>query len=253
MKALVLLSEARHPVSGKACLLRAEAQAARLAAGLDARATGLHAGPALGALRDALGRGLSGLTHLMMAGDADPVPALAAEIATAAPDVVFAGPRGQGGDDTGLVPYALAHRLGWPLIPDAVALVPGAEAGTVVVEQALPKGARRRVTVRLPVLVTVHAGAPAPLPFAFAKARRGDVDVRAAEGIVCVPEGEERPYRKRPKLAARPAGGTAAERLAAATSGSPAGGRVLVGPTPEGAAREILAFLRQIGVPKSAR
>ncbi|MEP9369475.1 electron transfer flavoprotein subunit beta [Xanthobacter sp. VNH20] len=253
MKALVLLSQGRHPVSAKPCLLRAEAQAARLAAGLDARATGLHAGPALGAVREALGRGLAGLTHLRMAADADPVPALAAEIATAAPDVVFAGPRGQGGEDTGLVPYALAHRLGWPLLPDAVALVPGVEAGTMVVEQALPKGARRRVTVRLPIVVTVHAGAPAPLPFAFAKARRGDVDVRAAEGPVCAPEGEERPYRKRPKLAARPLGGTAAERLAAATGGSAAGGRVLVRPAPEEAAREILAFLRQIGMPKSAR
>ncbi|OYY30849.1 MAG: electron transfer flavoprotein subunit beta, partial [Azorhizobium sp. 35-67-15] len=124
MKVLVLLSEGRHPVSGKACLLRTEAQAARLAAGLDAAATGLHAGPALGALRDALGRGLSGLTHLTMAADADPLPALAEAIARAAPDLVLAGPRGQGGEDTGLVPYALAHRLGWPLIPDAVALVP---------------------------------------------------------------------------------------------------------------------------------
>ncbi|MFG1421705.1 electron transfer flavoprotein subunit beta [Roseixanthobacter liquoris] len=248
MKALVMLSAGRHAVSGKPCLLRAEAQAARMAAGLDARATGLHAGPALGAQRDALGRGLFGLTHLMTPADADPVPALAAGIAAAAPDVVLAGPRGQGGEDTGLVPYALAHRLGWPLIPDAVALVPGGEAGTLVVEQALPRGARRRVTVRLPVVVTVHPGAPAPLPFAFAKARRGEIAARPAEGPVFASEGEERPYRKRPKLAARPAGGTAAERLADATGGSRAGGRVLVGPTPEDAAREILAFLRRIGV-----
>ncbi|MFG1426762.1 adenine nucleotide alpha hydrolase family protein [Roseixanthobacter glucoisosaccharinicivorans] len=248
MKALVLLSQARHPVSGKACLQRAEAQAARLAAGLDAAPHGLHAGPALGALRDGLGRGLCGLTHLVLAADADPVPALTEAIQGAAPDVVLAGPRGQGGEDTGLVPYALAHRLGWPLIPDAVALVPGDETGTAVVEQALPRGARRRVTVRLPIVVTVHAGAPAPLPFAFARARHGDVEVRAAHGPVVVPEGEERPYRKRPKLAARPTGGTAGERLAAAIGGTSAGGRVLVGPTPEEAAREILAFLRRIGV-----
>ncbi|EHP80066.1 putative electron transfer flavoprotein, beta subunit, partial [Methylorubrum extorquens DSM 13060] len=47
-----------------------------------------------------------------------------------------------------------------------------------------------------------------------------------------------------------PAGGSAAERLKAATGegGSAASGRLLVEPDPEDAAREILAYLRQIGV-----
>ncbi|MFG1464754.1 electron transfer flavoprotein subunit beta [Xanthobacter sp. DSM 24535] len=253
MKALVLLSQGRHPVSGKACLLRTEGQAARLATTLDAAPQGLHAGPALGAVRDALGRGLVGLTHLMMAGESDPVPALAEAIREAAPDLVLAGPRGQGGEDTGLVPYALAHLLGWPLIPDAVAVLPGPQAGTLIVEQALPKGARRRVTVRLPLLVTVHPGAPAPLPLAFANVRQGAILVRPAAGPPAVIQGEERAYRKRPKMAARAAGGTAAERLAAATGSATARGRVVVDATPEAAAGEILAFLRQIGVLKGAR
>lgn len=47
-----------------------------------------------------------------------------------------------------------------------------------------------------------------------------------------------------------PTGGSAAERLKAATgeSGAAASGRLLIQPDPEDAAREILAYLRQIGV-----
>ncbi|MFG1347376.1 electron transfer flavoprotein subunit beta [Xanthobacter autotrophicus DSM 431] len=249
MKALVLLSQGRHPVSGKPCLPRAEAQAARLATAIDPAPAGLHAGPDAETVREALGRGLHRLSHLVM--DADPSAALADAIRAAAPDVVLAGPRGQGGADTGLLPYALAHALGWPLVADAVALEAGEEPGTLRITQALGKGARRRILVRLPVLVSVHAGAPAPLPFAFGRARADGVERHAAAAAPARPEEsmEERPYRKRPKVMAL-AGGTAAERLAAATGAGAAKGRVLVDPDPRDAAREILAFLRAVGVVK---
>ena len=62
---------------------------------------------------------------------------------------------------------------------------------------------------------------------------------------------EERPYRRRPKLVkGAPAGGSAAERLKAASgeSGTTAAGRLLMNPDPEEAAREILAYLRRIGL-----
>ncbi|WP_029003758.1 electron transfer flavoprotein subunit beta [Azorhizobium doebereinerae] len=252
MKAIVLLSQGVHPVSGKSCLPRPEAQAARLAAGLDPLPTGLHAGPGQEAVREALGRGLAHLTHLAMEDGADPVPALVAALAAAAPDLVLAGPRGQGGADTGLVPYALAHALGWPLVADLVALEPGTEPGTLKIEQALPKGARRRIVVRLPAVVTVHPGAPAPLPFAFGRARAGGMIRRAVATPPPAPiEGlMEKSYRKRPKVMGQ-AGGTAAERLAAVTGGGAGTGRVLVNPAPGEAAREIIAFLRGIGVLKA--
>ncbi len=248
MKALVLLSESRHPVSGKPCLSRLEAQAARMATILDPTPAGLHAGPGLETVREALGRGLAHLIHLACAVKDDPVPALAAAVREAAPDVVLAGPRGEGGADTGLLPYALAFALGWPLVPDAVTLSPGADAGTLGIEQALPRGARRRVLVRLPVLVSVHPGAPAPLPFAYARARAGGAVTRAPAGRVPVREEdlEERPYRPRPKVMAQ-AGLTAAERVAALSGGSTRG-RVLVDPAPEEAAREILSYLRGLGL-----
>lgn len=52
-----------------------------------------------------------------------------------------------------------------------------------------------------------------------------------------------------------PTGGSAAERLKAATgeSGAAASGRLLVDPDPDEAAREILAYLRGIGVVAPAR
>lgn len=235
MRALVLLSAGRHPVSGKPGPPRVEMQAARLAAGLDAGAGGLHAGASIEALREALGRGLTQLTHLRLDAEADPVPALIAALRDLKPDVVFAGPRGEGGEDTGLTPYALAHALGWPLVAQAVAV--GAADSAMRVTQALPQGARRHVLTRLPAVVTVYSGAPAPLPFALGRARAGRVvEMNPAPSPLRSPrEGETRPYRARPK----------AMRANGVTQGK---GRVLVNPDPEEAAREILAFLRQIGV-----
>jgi len=232
MRALVLLSQGLHPVSGKPCLPRAEGQAARLAAALDAQAGGLHAGPTSEIVREALGRGLAYLTHLKL--DGDPVPALVAALREAKADVVLAGPCGQGGEDTGLLPYAVAHALGWPLVAHAVALE--AAAGGLRVTQALPKGARRFVTAPTPLVVTVHPGAPAPLPFAHGRARAGRVTQIAAAAAPPPPlDGETRPYRARPKVLV-------------AQAGASTKGRVLVNPDPQEAAREILDYLRALGV-----
>jgi electron transfer flavoprotein beta subunit len=235
MKALVLLSMGRHPVSGKRGPTRAEMQAARIAAGLDAQAGGLHAGPTVEPLREALGRGLTHLAHLRLDADADAVPALVAALPDLAPDVVFAGARGEGGEDSGLAPYAVAHALGWPLVADAVA-VEETEGG-LRVTQALPQGARRHVLVRPPVLVVVSSRALAPLPFAHGRARAGRIaEIDAGPSSLRSPaEGETRPYRQRPKAMS-------------ANAAPESKGRVLVDPDPHEAAREILAFLRQIGV-----
>jgi electron transfer flavoprotein beta subunit len=249
MKTLVLVSEGRHPVSGTPCLSRGEAQAVRLATTLDPAPAGLHAGPQADAVREALGRGLAGLTHLPVGSDSDPVPALVAALRTLMPDVVLAGPRAQGGADTGLVPYAIAYALSWPLVADAVAVAADGAPGSVQIVQARSKGARQRIRVRLPVVVTVHAGAPAPLPFAFAKAREGSLVTISVDAPVATSAKDfaERPYRRRPKVMAQ-LRGSAAERLAAVTGAGAAMGRLLVHPAPRDAAREILAFLREVGV-----
>lgn len=257
MRVAVLLSGGRHPVSGAAVVPRLEAQAIRLAAGLGPSigpSIGLHAGPDASALAEALGQGLGHVEHIDLPATADPVPALAARLAASRPDLVLAGRRGHGGPESGLVPYALAEALDLPLIPDVVAVAFGEEAGTLRLDQSLGRGALRRVVVRLPVMVTIHPDAPPPRPFAYGQARRGRIEAIPLASVAANEAGpalEERPYRRRPKIVkGAPAGGSAAERLKAATgeAGSAAKGRLLVEPDPEDAAREILAYLRRIGV-----
>ncbi|MCK0198349.1 electron transfer flavoprotein subunit beta [Ancylobacter sp. 6x-1] len=250
MKVTVLLSAGLHPVSGRPCPAAVELQAIRLAHTLGTpELTGLHAGPAADAVRDALGQGLPRLLWLETAVEDDPLAGLVAALATDRPDLILAGRQAQGADDSGLLPYALAKALGLPIIADAVAIEPAGE-GAVHVVQALPRGARRRVTVRLPAVVTVHPAAPTALPFAFAAARRGTVERRAGQAALRSGAAiDERPYRKRPKLIAKAAAGaSAADRLKAATESAAGGGRLLVDPAPDEAAREIIAHLRELGV-----
>ncbi|MFC7053920.1 electron transfer flavoprotein subunit beta [Hansschlegelia quercus] len=256
MKIVVLLSAGLHPVSGQSILPKVEAQALRLALALG-EARGRHAGPTAFPASDALGHGLPHLVHVEIPAEADPVPALVATLEADQPDLILAGRRGQGGDETGLAPYAVASRLGMALVSDAIAVERGEADGTVIVHQALPKGARRRLVVRLPAVVTVHPDAPAPRAFAYGVARRGIVETRLAPpGLPAAERLEERPYRRRPKLMrSAPACGSASERLAAAMGATSSGvANVMVNPTPEEAARAILAHLRAIGVlpPKAA-
>jgi len=252
MRIVVLLSAGLHPVSGASVLPRLEAQAIRMAVGLG-ETFGLHAGPDAAALAEALGQGLPRIEHIRIAAGDDPVPALAARLAEIAPDLILAGRRSQGGEESGLVPYALARALSRPLVSDVVAAALDVE-GALRLDQSLGRGALRRVAVRGPVVVTCHPDAPAPLAYAYGRARRGRVEALAvapASLPALAVAVEERPYRRRPKIVkGAPAGGSAAERLKAATGegGSAASGRLLVEPDPEDAAREILAYLRQIGV-----
>lgn len=249
MKIVVLLSAGRHRVSGQPAPVPVELQALRLAVELGGDVTALHAGPELGALADALGHGVGRLTHRVIAEGDDPLPSLVAALSDNPPDLILAGRSGQGGEDAGLLPYALARALGRPILADAAGLQAGPEAGTLAVEQALPRGARRRVVLRLPALVTVHPAAPAPLPFAFAARRRGVIATAPGIAAPQASEVEERPYRPRPKLIAKAAAGaSAAERLKAATQAAGGGGKLLVDPSPEEAAREILAHLASLGL-----
>jgi electron transfer flavoprotein beta subunit len=70
------------------------------------------------------------------------VPALVAAVMDDPPDFVIAGRRAEGGAGTGMVPYAVAAALGWPIAADAVALRPVRDEGAAAleVEQALPRG-----------------------------------------------------------------------------------------------------------------
>lgn len=71
-----------------------------------------------------------------------------------------------------MLPFLLAEKLGWPLIV-GLAEVESIDNGTAQVLQALPRGQRRRLKVRLPLLATVDNAAPKPRQSAFGPARRG--------------------------------------------------------------------------------
>ncbi|MBB2176288.1 electron transfer flavoprotein subunit beta [Gluconacetobacter johannae] len=247
MRAVVLLSAGIDPVSGRPAPVGTEIRAIGLARALGARMVGLHAGPPAPVLREYAGYGLADIVCLD-GGEADPVAALAGAILSGAlfaegpVELVLAGRRASGGADSGLLPYAVAERLGWPMVADvAQAQRAGAQqAGAspdLDLEQARPRGARRAARVALPCVVGVHDVAACVPDFVFAQARAACLRALPCglDGPPPVAEAaEERAYRRRPRLIAAAAQGT--------------GGRVLVDPAPQDAARAIIDHLRALGV-----
>ncbi len=60
-----------------------------------------------------------------------------------------------------------------------LAAVESVENGVATLLQALPRGQRRRLKVRLPAIVTVDGAAPAPRQSAYGPARRGTFETIA--------------------------------------------------------------------------
>lgn len=252
----VLLSVGRHPVSGRARRAPTDARALELALSLPpGRRTALHAGsPDNPALRDYLGMGLEELTVLAMAEGRDPTDALLARLRTAAPRVVLAGNRAEGGEDSGTLPYRLAHALGWAIVSDVVAITLDAAGDSAELVQALARGQRRALRVATPFVATIHPAAPAPRPSAFGVARRGRIRVEPVDAPedTALAACTVRPWREKPKrlTVGAPGGGAggALDRLRAATEAKTGQGRLLVGPTPDEAARAIYDCLQEQGM-----
>lgn len=240
MNIVILLSAGRHPRSGAPRPVPVELQAVALACALpDATISGLHAGTADDAVRDALAHGLSRVTILRIDPLIDPLPALVAALTTTPPDLILAGRRGLGGTDSGVLPYRLAHALSWPIVADAIAIAPALapvnQPATLAITQALPRGARRRILVARPAIVTIHEAAPPARPFTHRARRTGIVTTQpgttgpnTASPATAIP-AETRLYRARPRL------------IAPATAST--GGRLMLDPTPDAAAAAILAYL----------
>lgn len=232
MNIVVLLSAGRHPQSDAARPVPVELQGVAIALAIPgATITGLHAGTPNAAVADALGHGLGSIIILRIDPESDPLPALAAELATLSPDLVLAGRRGSGGTDSGLLPYRLAHQQAWPIVPDAVAISRNGENLAVI--QALPRGARRRVVLPLPAVVTISDASLPARPF-IQRARRSGITIEKPgvtgpgfQSLII-----EHPYRPRPRLI-----GPAA---------TPAGGQLMIGPDPEVAARAIGGYLARL-------
>ncbi|WP_199543740.1 adenine nucleotide alpha hydrolase family protein [Paraburkholderia kururiensis] len=183
----VLVSVGRHPVSGVARYSRNDAAALEigrtLAGRWGAQLDVLHAGDARNPVLEAYLALGAERVEVLACGNTDEDDEGAAVAALAARvqgyDLVLTGTCAEGAFDSGLLPYQLADRLGYPLVNAAVEVAPepgaaGAPAA-VRVRQFLPKGLRRAVAVTLPAVVAVHPLAAVAPRYAYARLRAGEI------------------------------------------------------------------------------
>ncbi|MFK4017143.1 electron transfer flavoprotein subunit beta [Cobetia marina] len=285
LEVVSLVSLGRHPVSGRLRRAEQDARALELCLALERQsapgAVSLSAWHASGskiapgseqdqALRGYLGMGLESLTLVTpdslqaepltavdpQAAAADqPVidvwPLLVTRLKQAAPQLVVCGGQSETGEGSGLLPHLLAESLGWPLVEGIVA-IESCDGAHLTALQALPRGQRRRLRVKLPALVSVDAAAPAARQSAFAQARRGELAAVASGELAHDAVAETfaiAPARKRPKRLKRIKATSARDRFKAAAAKAEGGsGKRLEGVSAEEGAAEILKLLREEGV-----
>lgn len=252
IKVISLVSIGAHPSSGR--MRRAEQDARAVELGLQLAGDNLqvlHAGdPHEPALRAYLGMGLAQLDVLQQPAGADVLGVLGDYLREAGAQLVLSGSQAETGEGSGMLPFLLAERLGWPLVV-GLAQVESIHNGVAQVLQALPRGQRRRLSVRLPMLATVDNAAPVPRQSAYGPAQRG---LLAAHEVAVVEDelftdAVLQPARPRPKRLKVIKAKSGADRMKAATAkASGGGGQVLKGVTPSEGAEAILKLLVEEGV-----
>ena len=119
-----------------------------------------------------------------------------------------------------MVPYLLAEQLGCPII-SGIADIVSVKDGVAEILQALPRGQRRALKVKLPFVATVDMAAPEPRQSAFGPASRAQMEslqptVQTTDEVW--ENWTEAPARKRPKRLKVVKAKTAADRFKAATA-----------------------------------
>ena len=249
---ITLVSVGAHPTSGRARRAEQDSRAVELGMRLAGdKLQVLHAGdPQEETLRAYLGMGLGEMTVLDQPKQADALPVLTRYLQDAGAQLVLTGSQAETGEGSGMLPFLLAERLGWPLVV-GLAEVEKVENGVAQVLQALPRGQRRRLRVRLPFLASVDNAAPVARQSAFGPARRGQLraqDVAIVEDSLLA-EAQLQPARPRPKRLKVIKAKTGAERMKAATAkASGGGGQVLKDVSPQEGAEAIFKLLIDEGV-----
>lgn len=246
VKVAALVSIGRHPESLRSRRAAQDARAVELGlrlAGPDVNL--IHAGqPEDQTLRQYLGMGIPQMTVLQAAPEEDAVPVLAAYLEKEPLDIVLTGVHAEHGEGSGMLPYMLAERLGWPLV-SRVAEVKHVTDGVAELLQALPRGQRRALRVPLPFVATVDNAAHKPRQYAFGPGNRAAMTMEPTNAAADEERltWQESPAKPRPKRLKVVKAKSAADRFKAATAKSQGqGGRVIQ----EGSDREKAEILMEL-------
>lgn len=245
--AAVLVSAGRHPVSGLARACRGDAVALALGRQLAGdRLRVIHAGDAEEpALRDYLALGAGRIEVLGTRDGSDILTPLARALHDA--DLILTGSRAEQGAGSGLLPYALAHALGRPVVANV--LEADIADGEAKIRQFLPKGRRRRIAAPLPAVLAVHPLAPADPRYAYARLRAGRIEEKLADNAsdaALSPQWTVETKRRQPvRLKAEDKAKSAHARLISAIATEAKGGVVAIEGSSVDKAQVLLSFLRE--------
>ncbi|MEL0635832.1 electron transfer flavoprotein subunit beta [Marinomonas sp. TI.3.20] len=242
-----LVSVGRHPQSGRARRADQDGRAVELGLKLVAKALSVvHVGdPDDPVLRQYAGMGLPSMTILKQDKSTDAVLVLSQFLQQEKVDIVLTGVRAESGESSGMVPYLLAHALGWPVVA-RVADIVSVKDGEAQVLLALPRGQRRAVSVKLPFIASVDHAAETARQSAFALGLRASIESVESVGEVdqIRVDWQESVAKSRPKRLKTVKAKTAAERFKAATAKPEGGtGKVMKNETPKEKARAIFDLL----------
>lgn len=241
----VLVSAGRHPVSGKPRPCRGDAVALALGCSLTGdRLRVIHAGEAEEpALQDYLALGAGCIEVVASRPGANPLAALASLLRDV--DLILTGGQAEQGAGSGLLPYALAHALGRPIVGNV--LEASIESRDVKIRQFLPKGRRRGILAPLPAVLTVHPLAPVGLRYAYARRMSGRIEsVNGVMAEATSPTWTIEAARRQPvRLKAEDMTKSAHARLLSAIAVEAKGGVVAIEGTSVDKAQVMLTFLRE--------